>query len=91
MCNVFGWIASAAGFIIPFPTMILTLATFWHPGFVPTTWHVFLIYQGLNALMTSYNIFLAKGRAHSLLQDFGCTFLCLLSLCIEDTFDCADM
>lgn len=61
--------------------MILTLASFWHPDYVPETWHVFLIYQALNFLFTGYNIFLVKKKGHSLLQDFGCTLLPSRTLC----------
>ncbi|KAF3762767.1 hypothetical protein M406DRAFT_45394 [Cryphonectria parasitica EP155] len=57
MINTFGWIASVAGFIVPFPVIILAVASFWNPGYVVEAWHVFLIYQALNILLTAYNIF----------------------------------
>lgn len=70
--NVFGWVASAAGFVVPFPTMVLALVSFWNPGYVAQSWHVFLIYQGLNFTMTAYNIFLLKRTMW--IMDVGCKF-----------------
>lgn len=74
--NVFGWIATSAGFIITFPTMALALASFWNPGYTVETWHVFLIFQAMNFLMVMYNIFLLKRTIW--LQDVG-FFLSLIA------------
>lgn len=74
--NVFGWIATSAGFIITFPIMALALASFWNPGYNVQTWHVFLIFQAMNFLMVSYNIFLLKRTIW--LQDVG-FFLSLIA------------
>lgn len=49
-----------AGFIAPFPTIVLALASFWNADFVPQQWHVFLIYQAINFIFTAYNMFLLK-------------------------------
>ncbi|PSR84029.1 amino acid/polyamine transporter I [Coniella lustricola] len=57
LVNTFGWIASIAGFIVPFPTITLALVSFWNPGYVAEAWHTFVIYQALNILLTVYNIF----------------------------------
>lgn len=61
--NTFGWIASIAGFIVTFPSIILALVSFWHPGYILQSWHAFLIFQTLNLLFTAYNIFLLKRSA----------------------------
>lgn len=50
--------------------MALALASFWNPGYTVQTWHVFLIFQAMNFLMVSYNIFLLKRTIW--LQDVGC-------------------
>lgn len=68
-----GWIATTAGFIVTLPIMIFALVSFWNPGFAPETWHVFLVYQGVNVFFTLYNIYLAKRTVW--LQDFGCESL----------------
>jgi choline transport protein len=50
--------------------MALALASFWNPGYSVETWHVFLIFQAMNFLMVSYNIFLLKRTIW--LMDVGC-------------------
>jgi choline transport protein len=50
--------------------MIVALATYWHPDYVPETWHIFLIFQAINFVFTAYNIFLMKRT--SWIHDFGC-------------------
>lgn len=70
--NTFGWIASVGGFIAPFPTIVLAMVSFWQPDYVLESWHVFLIYQALNFLMTAYNIFLLKRTVW--VMNVGCKF-----------------
>lgn len=60
MINTFGWIASVAGFIVTFPTIVLALVSFWYPDYSLESWHLFLIFETLNILLTAYNIFLLK-------------------------------
>lgn len=45
---------------MPFPTVVLTLASFWNSTYVLEAWHTFLIYQFINFLFTAYNIYLLK-------------------------------
>lgn len=52
--------------------MDLALVSFWHPDYTVETWHVFLIFQAMNFLMVSYNIFLLKRTIW--LQDVGCMY-----------------
>lgn len=61
-----------AGFIVPFPTVLLALVTFWRPGYVLEAWHVFLIFQTLNFLLTAYNIYLLKRTMW--VMNVGCRF-----------------
>ncbi|KAJ9132622.1 Choline transport [Pleurostoma richardsiae] len=83
--NLFGWIVTAAGFVITVPQMITALATYWNPGYVVERWHVFLMYQALNFVFTAYNVFLSKrivwiydvGFLISLLGFFVITVSCL--------------
>lgn len=58
--------------------MALALASFWNPGYTVETWHVFLIFQAMNFLMVSYNIFLLKRTIW--LQDVGCKWFTLTQI-----------
>lgn len=70
--NTLGWIASVAGFIIPFPTIVFALVSFWNSDYVLHSWHQFLVFQTLNFLLTAYNIFLLKKSAW--VMNIGCEF-----------------
>lgn len=54
--SIIGWwlaSGSAANFIA---SMILTIATIWHPDYTPTNWHQWLVYTGLIWLAAALNI-----------------------------------
>lgn len=76
MLNTFGWIASCAGFIAPFPTVLLALVSFLRPGYVLEAWHVFVIFQILNFLLTAYNIYLLKKMMW--VMNIGCKSLFIM-------------
>ncbi|KAK1535933.1 hypothetical protein CPAR01_09475 [Colletotrichum paranaense] len=61
--NFLGWIANGAGFIIQMPVIILSLASYLDPTYIPETWHIFLVFQAFNIAFTVYNIFLMKRTA----------------------------
>ncbi|KAK1483013.1 hypothetical protein CABS01_02749 [Colletotrichum abscissum] len=61
--NFLGWIANGAGFIIQMPVIILSLASYLDPTYIPETWHIFLVFQAFNIAFTAYNIFLMKRTA----------------------------
>ncbi|WYZ35131.1 hypothetical protein EsH8_I_001407 [Colletotrichum jinshuiense] len=84
--NFLGWIANGAGFIIQMPVIVLSLASFLDPTYLPETWHIFLVFQAFNLAFTTYNIFLMKRTAwihdigffFSLLGFFVVTVTCLV-------------
>ncbi|KAK1967335.1 amino acid transporter [Colletotrichum sublineola] len=61
--NFLGWIANGAGFMIQMPVIVLSLAAYLDPTYVPETWHIFLVFQAFNVAFTAYNIFLMKRTA----------------------------
>ncbi|KZL87436.1 choline transport [Colletotrichum incanum] len=61
--NFLGWIANGAGFIIQMPVIILSLAAYLDPTYMPETWHIFLVFQAFNIAFTAYNIFFMKRTA----------------------------
>ncbi|KAF5494883.1 Choline transport protein [Colletotrichum siamense] len=61
--NFLGWIANGAGFVIQMPVMVLSLASYLDPRYIPETWHIFLLFQAFNFTFTAYNIFLMKRTA----------------------------
>ncbi|KAF4868981.1 Choline transport protein [Colletotrichum siamense] len=61
--NFLGWIANGAGFVIQMPVMVLSLASYLDPQYIPETWHIFLLFQAFNFAFTAYNIFLMKRTA----------------------------
>ncbi|KAF4832464.1 Choline transport protein [Colletotrichum tropicale] len=61
--NFLGWIANGAGFVIQMPVMVLSLASYLDPQYIPETWHIFLLFQAFNFTFTAYNIFLMKRTA----------------------------
>lgn len=58
--NVFSWIAICAGIAIIVPQLCLGMAVFWNPTYVPQAWHAFLVYQAINVLVLTYNIYLLR-------------------------------
>lgn len=71
MINTFGWIASVAGFIAPFPNTVTTLVSLWDSSYVIERWHIFLMYQAVNVIFTAYNIYLLKRTEW--VMNVGCT------------------
>lgn len=70
--NMFGWIATSAGFLAPLSDMIRALAGFLNPGYVAHGWHTFLIFQTCNVAFTAYNIFLMKRTPW--IHQLGCAY-----------------
>lgn len=54
------------------PVIILSLAAYLDPSYVPETWHIFLVFQAFNFTFTAYNIFLMKRTAW--IHDVGCEY-----------------
>nr|XP_036582496.1 uncharacterized protein CTRU02_07540 [Colletotrichum truncatum]KAF6791200.1 hypothetical protein CTRU02_07540 [Colletotrichum truncatum] len=66
------------------PVIVLSLASYLDPTYVPETWHIFLLYQGFNFAFTAYNIFLMKRTAW--IHDIG--FVLSLSGFVVITITC---
>ncbi|KAJ5456916.1 hypothetical protein N7530_012190 [Penicillium desertorum] len=60
MTNAFSWIAICTGIAIIPAQLIVGIALFYNPTFIPQAWHYFLIYQAINGLVLLYNITLLK-------------------------------
>lgn len=58
--NVYAWISTTAGIAIIIAQVILGMVIFYQPDYVPETWHYFLVYQAINALVCIHNIFTLK-------------------------------
>ncbi|KAF7560390.1 hypothetical protein G7046_g3750 [Stylonectria norvegica] len=83
--NLFGWLATTAGFIITTVQVITGIAMFLHPSYLVESWHVFVIFQFLNIVFVCYNMFLMKRT--SWLHDIGfgislLGFLAILITCL---------
>lgn len=83
--NVFSWIAICAGIAIICPQLCLGLAVFWDPEYIPKPWQAFLMYQGSNALVLVYNIYLLRRTmwVHDLAFVVSiCSFLAITITCL---------
>lgn len=67
---MFGWIAISAGVTILIPQLTQGIAIFYDPDYIPKKWHYFMVYQGTNLLVLTYNIFLMKRTPW--VHDIGC-------------------
>ncbi|EED17152.1 choline transport protein, putative [Talaromyces stipitatus ATCC 10500] len=56
----FSWVGQNASVVILGAEAILALASFFNDGYVPKTWHYFLVFQAINAVFLIYNIFLMR-------------------------------
>lgn len=71
LAAVFAWITLVASICISTTQMLMAIIIRWNPDYEPQTWHYFLVYQGFNALMILYNIFLTNKTLW--IYNFGCT------------------
>ncbi|KAK5946371.1 hypothetical protein PMZ80_000514 [Knufia obscura] len=70
--NIFAWLATCASVCVIIPQVVLGMAAYWHPTYVPARWHTFLIYQGSNILVLAYNLLIL--RRAPLTHDIGMFF-----------------
>ena len=82
MINIFAWLAISASVCVIIPTIILGLASYWNPSFVPQKWQSFLIYQASNLFILGYNIAILRRAAWT--HDVGMIFslLCFFTFFI---------
>lgn len=52
------------------PQLLLAIAVFNYPGYIPQQWHVFVLYQALNITVLLYNIFALKRTTW--IHNIGC-------------------
>ncbi|KAE8146793.1 amino acid transporter [Aspergillus avenaceus] len=85
LAAVFSWITLAASIALSATNALMAIIIRWRgEAYVAKTWHYFLIYQGLNAGMVLYNIFLT-GRT-LWVYNFG--FILSLSTFLAITITC---
>lgn len=68
--NMFGWISITAAVMVILPQLLLAIAVFNYPGYIPQQWHVFVLYQALNITVLLYNIFALKRTTW--IHNIGC-------------------
>lgn len=74
--NIFAWLATSASVCLIIPQVILGLASYWHPTYVPQGWHTFLLYQASNVFVLGYNIAILRRAAWT--HDVGMVFSLLI-------------
>lgn len=60
MVTNFSWIAIGAAITMIFSEELMTLIMFYHPNFVPHTWHQFLFYESFGLVILLYNLLALK-------------------------------
>lgn len=71
LASVFAWLALVASVCLATTQMLLAIAIRWSPTYEPQPWHFFLVYQGFNAAIVLYNIFMINKTLW--VYNFGCT------------------
>ena len=56
MINICSWLAITASVCVIIPQIILGMAIYWNPNYIPEKYQYFLIYQASNLLILAYNI-----------------------------------
>lgn len=85
LAGIFAWVTLVASICLATTQMIMAIAIRWTPSYQPQSWHYFLVYQGFNALMVVYNIFLVNRTLW--VYNFGCrsTHPCLRNKLLTTT------
>lgn len=73
LAAIFAWITLVASICLATTKMIMAIAIRWSPTYEPQRWHYFLVYQGFNAAIVLYNIFLTNRTLW--VYNFGCASL----------------
>lgn len=60
MAAVFAWITLGASIALAGTEALMAIVIRWQPSYEAQSWHYFLVYQLLNAVMVTYNIFLTN-------------------------------
>lgn len=78
LAAVFSWITLSASIALSSANVLMAIIIRWRPEYQPETWHYFLVYQAMNAVMVLYNIFLTNKTLW--VYNFGCMYPDYLSL-----------
>jgi choline transport protein len=83
----FSWIVTVASVTIILAQVLLAIIIQYTDSYTPETWHYFLVYQAVNALILVYNVYLTKRTTW--LYDLGCELLLISTdidalLCLAD-------
>ncbi|KAE8385571.1 amino acid/polyamine transporter I [Aspergillus alliaceus] len=84
LAAVFSWITLGASIALSSTNLLMAIVIRWQPEYQPQTWHYFLVYQAMNALMVVYNIFLTNKT----LWVYNLGFLLSLSTFLAITITC---
>ncbi|RAL13520.1 putative choline transport protein [Aspergillus homomorphus CBS 101889] len=57
---LFAWITLGASIALSTTNVLMAIVIRWQPAYETKSWHYFLVYQLLNAIMVAYNIFLTN-------------------------------
>ncbi|PYH93950.1 choline transporter [Aspergillus ellipticus CBS 707.79] len=60
IASVFAWITLGASIALAATEALMAVVIRWHPSYEAESWHYFLVYQLMNAMMVLYNIFLTN-------------------------------
>jgi choline transport protein len=63
MINIFAWMATSAAVCAIIPSIVLGLAKYWNPLYLPHRWQDFLIFQASNIVILIYNIGILRRAA----------------------------
>ncbi|KAK6835475.1 hypothetical protein RU639_002169 [Aspergillus parasiticus] len=84
LAAVFSWITLSASIALSSANVLMAIIIRWRPEYQPETWHYFLVYQAMNAVMVLYNIFLTNKT----LWVYNLGFLLSISTFLAITITC---
>lgn len=73
LAAIFAWITLVASICLATTRILMAICIRSSPDYVSHPWHYFLVYQGFNAAVVLYNIFLTNRTLW--IYNFGCTSL----------------
>lgn len=71
LAAVFSWMTLAASIALAATQALMAMVVYWQPGYQAQNWHIFLVYQLMNAMMVAYNIVLTNRTLW--VYNLGCT------------------
>ncbi|RMZ89891.1 hypothetical protein DV736_g2869, partial [Chaetothyriales sp. CBS 134916] len=80
--NIFSWLAITASVCVIIPQLILGMAKYWNPSYIPHKYQFFLIYQVSNILFVGYNLAILRRAAWTHNVGMAFSLLCFLTFWI---------